>query len=102
MSPVTTPIAPTDPTADWRLYQFLNLGYSGDLAEFLAASRMDVGHVKAWISKGASPIDAARLEAGFDFAGDDHLFDHKMFDKLLKTPTKRTVKRKKKADPPEG
>lgn len=69
----------------WRREQFSKLGFSGaGLLDFLAESHIDVRAVEGWIAKGASPLDAVRLEAGKDHAGDDASFDHRRFDTLVR------------------
>jgi hypothetical protein len=67
----------------WRREQFNDLGFRGDLLEFLANSRIDIHAVAKLTRAGCDPTLAVRIEAGIDHAGEDVQFDHAAFDHLL-------------------
>ena len=72
-----------DDIGQYRFDQFTKLGFGAELSAFLAESRIDLHRVHALIEKGATPLQAIRIEAGRDWQDDDPSFDHPGFDRLM-------------------
>lgn len=72
-----------DDITQFRFEQFTSLGFNAELSAFLAESKIDLHRVGDLIVKGATSLQAVRIEAGRDWHDEDPQFDHREFDRLM-------------------